>query len=173
MDRYIKLNAHGQVELTPTGKAVPELDKLIPDHLIYLFFVYSSSSPYTNYTERDRKKLVVKQKTTQDQETIEKSKDFKAALTRYMDMNVIPSERFARGAIKKMEELLDYWNKLKVTAGNYKEVADSIKGSTGILEMYKQFKAMFEQEEKKIRTRGEADIAMFETMENLQTYLNE
>jgi len=169
MDQYMNLD-NGNVVLTETGMSVPELNKLSPDHLAYLFFVYSASSPYVNYTEKERKHLVVKERTDQTQTQIEGSKEFKAALSKYMEMNVVPTERFIRGAIKKMEELLDYWNKTKVTAGNYIDIANSIKGSNGILEMYGRFKEMLDKEEERIRTRGESEIAMFETLENIKKY---
>lgn len=174
MDERVKLfvlKDNGTIGLTPEGLAIPQLRELgklkFANHLKWLYFVYSRSSPYKNLFPRERKL-----RTHRDQDlaphTIEDLDNNELVLkaAKALDVEVSAPERFREGVVKQMEDLIQRWNEMGVNSDDYHRLAREMKGSKGLIELYEQYTAIGKNQKK--RNRGGAETGFLEKIKDIQ-----
>lgn len=130
----------------------------------YIHFVYSKKSSYFGIVQKDRKKVVCRDR-FQDpniHEAIEKIKEVEAVISRMNEFQFTENEVFLEGVRKKISEYLRYWDETPIDSKNSEQLKEQLKGAKDLLKVKKEMEQEVYEEIRRINADKESGKKLFE-----------
>jgi hypothetical protein len=144
---------NGNVTVTVEAEGLPEVIKVKEsenwrDIIEYVYWNHDRDSMYHVMLPEERSKIVRSDRFSHVSETgYRELKKKSVALVKKLDMLQFSSnERLMIGIEKKIEEYLEYWNKIKINEDNHKLVADTIDRAESLLKIKERIGKMVNKE---------------------------
>lgn len=129
----------------------------------YAFFMYDKRSIYKNLPESDRRQIISLDvlKIKNYWVKAEAHPKFQALIVGMNQLQFTPNERLLEGCKRKIDEYIEYFDKMKISEKNYKDYGNMIKGSEDLIDFYDKLEAKVNKESL-LKQVGGGESKMFE-----------
>jgi len=106
----------------------------------YLHFCYSRTSPYYNLLLSEKKMQVCKDRYDNEKlwEKIEENKYVSAVIDLMIERQFNDLEKLLLGAKEKIDEYVQFWQRIKITEENYRKIEQMTKGAEDLMKLRKR-----------------------------------